>query len=207
MNFPAILKFYSRSSLGGKMVAKNKSFDIYLFCFVSVWIVFLFFLWVNLLHDSGLLFLDQPWPSPSSPARVVFHIPDWLHHFLMTGRILVKNTLEAYTDHYLRYKLNQVVQEHRLVSLITLLRGTKKMLGIKNSSQITTETIKSSCAVPDNVFCESSLPRSQEEKQLRAKRTFEEMMSYIPGMQLAISSPDSCPRSASETSRATHVKL
>lgn len=39
------------------------------------------------------------------------------------------------------------------------------------------------CAVPDNVFCESSLPRSPEEKQLRAKRTFEEMMSYIPGMQ------------------------
>lgn len=41
----------------------------------------------------------------------------------MTGRILFKNTLEAYTDYYLQYKLNQVVQEHRLVSLITLLRG------------------------------------------------------------------------------------
>uniref|UniRef100_A0A674NN06 Sorting nexin-14 n=1 Tax=Takifugu rubripes TaxID=31033 RepID=A0A674NN06_TAKRU len=87
-------------------------------------------------------------------ARVVFHIPDWLHHLLMTGRILFKNTLEAYTDHCLHYKLNQVVQEHRLVSLITLLR--------------------------DNVFCESSPPRSLEEKQMRAKRTFEEMMSYIP---------------------------
>lgn len=67
-----------------------------------------------------------------SPARVVFHIPDWMHHLLMTGRILVKNTLEAYTDHYLCYKLNQVIQEHRLVSLITLLRGTnKKMCGMK----------------------------------------------------------------------------
>ena len=57
-------------------------------------------------------------------GRVVFHIPDWLHHLLMGGRILFKNTLEAYTDYYLQYKLNQVVQEHRLVSLITLLRGT-----------------------------------------------------------------------------------
>lgn len=38
------------------------------------------------------------------------------------------------------------------------------------------------CVVPDNVFCESSLPRSPEEKQLRAKKTFEEMMSYIPGI-------------------------
>ncbi|XP_019133015.1 sorting nexin-14 isoform X6 [Larimichthys crocea] len=87
-------------------------------------------------------------------GRVIFHIPDWLHHLLMTGRILFKNTLEAYTDYYLQYKLNQVVQEHRLVSLITLLR--------------------------DTVFCESSLPRSPQDKQKRAKKTFEEMMSYIP---------------------------
>ncbi|KAM3595335.1 uncharacterized protein V6R79_021829 [Siganus canaliculatus] len=87
-------------------------------------------------------------------GRVVFHIPDWLHHLLMTGRILFKNTLEAYTDYYLQYKLDQVVQEHRLVSLITLLR--------------------------DTVFCESSTPRSAHDKQRRAKKTFEEMMTYIP---------------------------
>ncbi|XP_075874099.1 sorting nexin-14-like isoform X5 [Nelusetta ayraudi] len=87
-------------------------------------------------------------------GRVVFHVPDWLHHLLMTGRILFKNTLEAYTDYYLQYKLNQVVQEHRLVSLITLLR--------------------------DAVFCESSPSRSSHDRQRRAKKTFEEMMSYIP---------------------------
>ncbi|XP_045919451.1 sorting nexin-14-like isoform X7 [Micropterus dolomieu] len=87
-------------------------------------------------------------------GRVIFHIPDWLHHLLMAGRILLKNTLEAYTDYYLQHKLNQVVQEHRLVSLITLLR--------------------------DTVFCESSLPRSAQDKQRRAKKTFEEMMTYIP---------------------------
>lgn len=71
----------------------------------------------RLLFSSSFLLFS------SLSARVVFHIPDWLHHLLMTGRILFKNTLEAYTDHYLEYKLNQVVQEHRLVSLITLLRG------------------------------------------------------------------------------------
>ncbi|XP_068582413.1 sorting nexin-14-like isoform X4 [Cebidichthys violaceus] len=87
-------------------------------------------------------------------GRVVFRIPDWLHHLLMAGRILLKNTLEAYTDYYLQHKLNQVVQEHRLVSLITLLR--------------------------DTVFCESSAPRSPQDKQRRAKKTFEEMMTYIP---------------------------
>lgn len=58
-------------------------------------------------------------------GRVVFHIPDWLHHLLMGGRILFKNTLEAYTDYYLQNKLDQVFQEHRVVSLITLLRGNE----------------------------------------------------------------------------------
>uniref|UniRef100_A0A4X2KC55 Sorting nexin-14 n=1 Tax=Vombatus ursinus TaxID=29139 RepID=A0A4X2KC55_VOMUR len=89
-------------------------------------------------------------------GRVVFRIPDWLHHFLMGIRILLKNTLETYTDYYLQYKLEQLFQEHRLVSLITLLR--------------------------DAVFCENSEPRSLQDKQKRAKQTFEEMMNYIPDL-------------------------
>ncbi|XP_058031538.1 sorting nexin-14 isoform X3 [Ahaetulla prasina] len=89
-------------------------------------------------------------------ARVVFHIPDWLHHILMGGRILFKNTLEKYIDNYLQYKLEQLFQEHRLVSLITLLR--------------------------DAVFCENSQPRSLQDKHKRAKQTFEEMMKYIPDL-------------------------
>lgn len=87
-------------------------------------------------------------------GRVVFHIPDWLHHLLMGGRILLKNTLEAYSHHYLQSKLSQVLEEHRLISLITLLR--------------------------DAVFCESSQRRSAQEKHKRAKKTFEEMLRYIP---------------------------
>ncbi|XP_072359288.1 sorting nexin-14 isoform X5 [Scyliorhinus torazame] len=87
-------------------------------------------------------------------GRVVFHMPDWLHHLLMGVRILFKNTLEAYSDNYLQYKLSQLLQEHRVVSLITLLR--------------------------DSVFCENTEPRSIEGKQRRAKQTFDEMMNYIP---------------------------
>ncbi|XP_059691863.1 sorting nexin-14 isoform X1 [Gavia stellata] len=89
-------------------------------------------------------------------GRVVFRIPDWLHHLLMGGRILFKNTLELYTDYYLHYKLEQLFQEHRLVSLITLLR--------------------------DAVFCENTEPRSLQDKQKRAKQTFEEMMRYLPDL-------------------------
>ncbi|KAM9496772.1 sorting nexin-14 isoform 1-T1 [Clarias gariepinus] len=89
-------------------------------------------------------------------GRVVFHMPDWLHHVLSAGRILCKQTLEAYMDQYLQYKLDQILQEHRLVSLITLLR--------------------------DAVFCENNEERSPEDKQRRAKQTFEEMMNYLPDM-------------------------
>lgn len=59
-----------------------------------------------------------------APAgRTVFHVADWLHHVLAAGRILFKNSFEAYMDRYMQAKLEQVLQEHRLVSLITQLRG------------------------------------------------------------------------------------
>ncbi|KAL6055563.1 hypothetical protein STEG23_020545, partial [Scotinomys teguina] len=89
-------------------------------------------------------------------GRVVFQVPDWLHHLLMGTRILFKNTLEMYTDYYLQRKLEQLSQEHRLVSLITLLR--------------------------DAIFCENTEPRSLQDKQKGAKQTFEEMMNYIPDL-------------------------
>lgn len=87
-------------------------------------------------------------------GRVVFHMPDWLHHFMSAGRILLKNTFEAYMDQYMHFKLDQNLQEHRMVSLITQLR--------------------------DAVFCEVTEERSVEDKQSRAKQTFEEMMKYLP---------------------------
>ncbi|KAG8516101.1 Sorting nexin-14, partial [Galemys pyrenaicus] len=89
-------------------------------------------------------------------GRVVFQVPDWLHHLLMGARILFKNTLEMYTEYNHQRKLEQLFQEHRLVSLITLLR--------------------------DAVFCENTEPRSLQDKQKRAKRTFEEMMNYMPDL-------------------------
>ncbi|XP_069028681.1 sorting nexin-14-like isoform X2 [Embiotoca jacksoni] len=87
-------------------------------------------------------------------GRVVFRMPDWLHHVMAAGRILFKSTFEAYMDQYMQSKLEQILQEHRVVSLVTQLR--------------------------DAVFCESSEERAAEDKQIRAKRTFEEMMKYLP---------------------------
>uniref|UniRef100_A0A674EDT0 Sorting nexin 14 n=1 Tax=Salmo trutta TaxID=8032 RepID=A0A674EDT0_SALTR len=87
-------------------------------------------------------------------GRVVFHMPDWLHHILSGGRILLKNTLEAYMDNYIQHKLEMILQEHRVVSLVTMLR--------------------------DAVFCENSEERTTGNKQRRAKKAFEEMMNYLP---------------------------
>ncbi|XP_061602628.1 sorting nexin-14-like isoform X2 [Cololabis saira] len=87
-------------------------------------------------------------------GRTVFHVPDWLHHVMAAGRILLKNTFEAYMDQYMQSKLEQVLQEHRMVSLITQLR--------------------------DAVFCENTEERTAEDKQARAKQAFEGMMKYLP---------------------------
>ncbi|KAL0967299.1 hypothetical protein UPYG_G00250460 [Umbra pygmaea] len=87
-------------------------------------------------------------------GRVVFHMPDWLHHILSGGRILFKNTLEAYMDNYIQHKLDVILQEHRIVSLVTMLR--------------------------DAVFCETSEERTPLDKQKRAKKAFEEMLNYLP---------------------------
>ncbi|XP_078086188.1 sorting nexin-14 isoform X6 [Mustelus asterias] len=108
----------------------------------------------NQNYFMEMMTLDGVYDYLMYVGRVVFHMPDWLHHLLMGVRILFKNTLEAYSDNYLQYKLSQLLQEHRVVSLITLLR--------------------------DSVFCENTELRSTEGKQRRAKQTFDEMMNYIP---------------------------
>ncbi|KAJ8008910.1 hypothetical protein DPEC_G00083330 [Dallia pectoralis] len=89
-------------------------------------------------------------------GRVVFHMPDWLHHILSGGRILFKNTLETYMDNYIQHKLDTILQEHRIVSLVTMLR--------------------------DAVFCEASEERTPLDKQRRAKKAFEEMLNYLPDL-------------------------
>lgn len=73
-------------------------------------------------------------------ARTVFRVPDWLHHVLAAGRILVKNTFEAYMQQYMRSKLEQVLQEHRLVSLITQLRGNDTSADLVTTMMTTTTT-------------------------------------------------------------------
>lgn len=39
----------------------------------------------------------------------------------------------------------------------------------------------------DSVFCESSEQRAPEDKQVRAKQTFDEMMNYLPGGSSSVS--------------------
>ncbi|CDQ99461.1 unnamed protein product [Oncorhynchus mykiss] len=57
-------------------------------------------------------------------------------------------------DSYIQHKLEMILQEHRVVSLVTMLR--------------------------DAVFCENSEERTTGDKQRRAKKAFDEMMNYLP---------------------------
>ncbi|XP_070400658.1 sorting nexin-14 isoform X2 [Nothobranchius furzeri] len=108
----------------------------------------------NANYFTETMSVDGAYDYMMCVGRMVFHIPDWLHHILAAGRILLKNSLEAYVEQYMQSKLEAVLQEHRLVSLITQLR--------------------------DSVFRESSEQRSAEDKLVRAKQTFEGMKNYLP---------------------------
>lgn len=58
----------------------------------------------------------------------MFHTADWLHHGLAAVRILLKNTFEAYMDQFMQSKLEQILQENHMVSLITQLRGESEIM-------------------------------------------------------------------------------
>lgn len=102
---------------------------------------------------------------------------DWLHHVLAAGRILFKNTFEAYMDQYMQFKIKTILQEHRLVSLITQLRGEQQLQRVSAPPP----DAELSFVSADAVFCERGDERSVDDKQARAKQTFEEMMKYLPG--------------------------
>lgn len=72
------------------------------------------------------------WVCPVA-GWLVFHCPDWLQQLLAAGRILFKGSIEAYMHNYMQSKLEQLLQEHRLVSLITQLRGPDCPEGMERS--------------------------------------------------------------------------
>lgn len=84
------------------------------------------------------------------PARTVFRVPVWLHHLLAAGRILVKSSFEAYMQQHLSSKLEQLLQEHRLVALITQLRGGRSTER-PGKTRKTTADLKSSAQTPSSV--------------------------------------------------------
>ncbi|XP_051909318.1 sorting nexin-14-like [Hippocampus zosterae] len=98
--------------------------------------------------------LDGAYDYLLHTGRLLFRMPRWLDGLLSATRILLKNTFEAYVERRLRAKMDAVLQEHRLVSLITQLR--------------------------DAVFYESAEERGGPAKAARAERTLEEMMAYLP---------------------------
>ncbi|ESO84230.1 hypothetical protein LOTGIDRAFT_184319 [Lottia gigantea] len=87
-------------------------------------------------------------------ATCVYYVPKWFISVLMTCRILIKETLESYVEWYLDYKITQVTQEHRVVSIIHLLQ--------------------------DVLFFDTDPPRSDEEKKSRYNETVEGCLQYVP---------------------------
>ncbi|XP_025108729.1 sorting nexin-14-like isoform X2 [Pomacea canaliculata] len=90
-----------------------------------------------------------------SVAREVFGVPAWLHHVLITLRMLLRNTFDRYMENYIEFKVAQVTQEHRVVSLIHLLR--------------------------DVLFFDTDPPRTDEQKKQRYEEALNGVIEFIPG--------------------------
>ncbi|KAK7112643.1 sorting nexin-14-like isoform X2 [Littorina saxatilis] len=87
-------------------------------------------------------------------AREIYRVPEWAHHMLFTLRMLFKNTLESYLDSYVDYKVTQVTQEHRVISLVHLLR--------------------------DTLFFDTDPPRTDEQKKQRYEEALNGFIAFIP---------------------------
>lgn len=107
-------------------------------------------------HQEGVtLEVDGPYDYLVFLAREIFGIPEWLHHLLFTFRMLAKNLAEGYLDDFLHQKVAQVTQEHRVITLIHLLR--------------------------DVLFFDTDQPRTDEQKKKRYEEALNGFIDYIPG--------------------------
>ncbi|KAK3774463.1 hypothetical protein RRG08_000416 [Elysia crispata] len=104
-------------------------------------------------------------------AKQIYGAPYWLYQLVLSARILVKETIEVYADHYLDYKIGKITQEHRIISLVHLLR--------------------------DVLFFDDEPPRTDEAKKERYDKTLEELIDFIPG-PVAAALGQRCTRRGSE---------
>ncbi|KAL3842670.1 hypothetical protein ACJMK2_020660 [Sinanodonta woodiana] len=93
-------------------------------------------------------------------ARYVYQVSNRVHHVLLSGRMLFKQTLESYLDWYIDKKVEQVTQEHRLVGLINLLQHV--------------------------LFFDSDPPRTDEQKKERYESTLKACLEFIPGIIVSV---------------------
>ncbi|GFR71743.1 sorting nexin-14 [Elysia marginata] len=118
-----------------------------------------------------LLELDGVFDAFVYLAKQIYKAPSWLYQLVLSARILVKDTVEVYVEHYLDFKIGQVTQEHRLVRLVHLLR--------------------------DVLFFDDEPPRTDEDKKQRYQQTLEELIDFIPA-PVAAALGQRCTRTGSE---------
>ncbi|KAK6170027.1 hypothetical protein SNE40_018516 [Patella caerulea] len=109
---------------------------------------------------AGVLEVEGVFDSLVYIASLVYNVPKWFYSLLMTLRILFKETLESFINWYINYKVSQVTQEHRLVSIIHLLR--------------------------DVLFFDTDPPRTDDQKKMRLEETEQGCLDYVPKFFVAV---------------------
>ncbi|XP_059174499.1 sorting nexin-14-like isoform X2 [Physella acuta] len=100
--------------------------------------------------------IDGPFDSLLFILKNIFGAPLFLQQVMLSLRILLKETVESYLNQHIENKLSQVTQEHRLVSLIHLLK--------------------------DVLFNDNDPPRTDKDKEQRYNKALQEMVEFLPGL-------------------------
>lgn len=62
-----------------------------------------------------------------------FKVPDWVQQVILAGRVVCKHSVESFFDWFLDQKLQKALSEHKIKTLIDLLKGKSSQNNSKNS--------------------------------------------------------------------------
>ncbi|XP_044174101.1 sorting nexin-14-like isoform X1 [Acropora millepora] len=97
-------------------------------------------------------------------AYRLFKVPFYLYSLLVCGKVAFQQTLDTYADRYLAHKVDLLTNEHRVATIIHLLR--------------------------DAIFFDQDPPRTDTEKLERREKTLREMLAFLPDKVVRVMGAD-----------------
>lgn len=109
----------------------------------------------NLSNPSDTSFTSSITPYILYLCRNIFKVPLWVHHFLIFLQFTCKNTIDAFVEKFISYKMSNAFAERQVVSYIHLVR--------------------------DVIFFNNDAPRTDSDKAERRDKVLSCLLHHFPG--------------------------